>query len=234
MTKITSGPEKLIDYRGRVEFLQATTNEMSPAPIDTLLELLPVFRSWHAHFDNLDENQIAVDIMKAMAITNYAIGDPDTSREAIALQQAISAWMAKHRFSSTDQWIAKAAFCTLLVHAGHSGHAGRVAERGWYLRDPGEELRPDTNVIVPWTSDETHDDHLKRFDAEYRRVRKEFKRLVALHLGLRKGLQSARWTAIRFTVRTFTDVTRIVNRDEDTVRKAITAFTRRTGLTLPT
>src|ERR1035438_8157944 len=109
MTKISSGFDKVIDYRGRHEFLQATTELMRPAPVDTLLELIPVFRSWFAHVDTEEENQIAAAITKTLAIKNYAVSDLDTSAEAVALKQAISAWMVKHRFSSADQWIAKAA-----------------------------------------------------------------------------------------------------------------------------
>ena len=81
---------------------------------------------------------------------------------------------------------------------------------------------------------ESYEEHLKRFDEEYKKVRKEFKARMALHFGTRKGNQPAKWTAMRFTFPTFADVARRVDREEDVVRKAITAFARRTHLTLPT
>ena len=103
MTKIISGSDEVIDYQGRLDFLHATTEVMNPPPIDTLLELLPLFRSWFTHVDTEEENQIAVAMLKTFAIANYAVSDSDTSAEAVNLRRAISEWMAKHRFSTADK-----------------------------------------------------------------------------------------------------------------------------------
>ena len=53
MGKIVSGSERVIDYKGRLSFLRATTEVIQPAPIDSLLELLPTFRLWFAQLDSL-------------------------------------------------------------------------------------------------------------------------------------------------------------------------------------
>src|SRR5277367_6515370 len=76
-----------IDYAARCAFLNATTAAMNPAPIDTLLESLPLFFRWLSHFDRIDDDPIAIDVLKIVPHVFRTISSLDDSREAAELKK---------------------------------------------------------------------------------------------------------------------------------------------------
>jgi hypothetical protein len=215
-----------IDYVARWAFLHATTSEMKPAPIDELLDLLPTFSRWVAHFE-IDENPIVAAMRKFAAANNCRISPQDDSVEAAAVKNALSAWMKERRFG--DEWIEEAALCTLFCHA-----EGIAAHRNWYLMPPYQQMNPELNFTLPRKGNESDEQYLKRFDEECRKRRKEFVKLVQFRKGARKGqLLPAKWTTLVFVGKTFAEIARSEKQQEDTVRKAIGAFSRRAKLQLP-
>jgi hypothetical protein len=225
------------DYVARWAFLHATTAVMNPTPIDRLLDLLPMFSRWVAHFE-IDENSIVAAMLKFAAANNCRISPQDDSAEPAVLMRAIAAWMKEHRFR--DEWIAESALCTLFVHA-----EGRPVNRTWYCREPWTELRPEADVPpLSWKGNESAAQYLKRFDGEYRKRRKEFVKLIQFRTGERKlklkqVSKHAKWTALKFAGYDYREIAdqesvsggRSV--EESNIRKCVEDFRKRAGLTFP-
>jgi hypothetical protein len=209
------------DYLARVSFLIATTEVLIPAPIDLLLNKLVTFRSWLTRLDEeLDPNSLAGQIHSAVAAIGIpTIGQDDKTPEALALRIELSQWMEACRFS--DSWIKDAAVTTLSIHA-----RGRAAPRGWYLQPPWD---PDAREVDPGRSYYSIEDYIKELNKALRRLDK-----------IRNGVRAyqelhAKWTALRFKGLSFKAIAALHRRDYDPniVQKAVYAFCRRAGLTLP-
>jgi len=222
--------QKEIDYRARSAFLYATTEVMNPAPIDTLLELLPQFSPWRAVMlaDAVGESPVVAAMLEINAEAMCTITGLGESREAIALKTAIGLWMRKHRFQ--DEWIANAALRTLEVHAD-----GRGNPRCWYFMvDPDHTEALLTIPMLRKRDDETLRQFLARSDENYRKQRKAYARVFQFRMGLRKWHgQPANWTALVFAGSTFAEIARHEQLGEDAVRKSVEGFRKRTKLTFP-
>jgi hypothetical protein len=218
MAASVSDPD--VDYQARYEFLDATSGLIKPvAPIDALLKLLAVFRVWRAHLEALD----VLGIIAALHSANRTIPAFDDSKEAEALRNGISEWMAKYRFN--DSWIADAALCTLFVHAD-----GRAKRRGWYIMPPWEAMHPEAkDLSLPRRGSESDEDYLNRFVRNFRLVGRR-----------RRGENANQSQPARWAVRNFFlgESCKMIGSNErhqnpDTIQKAVRAFSQRASLTRP-
>src|SRR5437867_7889676 len=134
------------DYPGRIAFLNATV-VMEPAPIVTLQELVPAFRTWFSRFELTDEEPAIAEFRRAHAQLNSKLSILDDSLAARILRDALLCWMNSHRFDVRDQWIADAALFSL----GSAEIEGRKFE--WEFL-PGPESHPKFNPPAtewnPW------------------------------------------------------------------------------------
>jgi hypothetical protein len=213
LTTFVSGSP--IDYTARREFLCATTALLQPPPIDVLLDLLPTFRRWDAHFDD----DCASQVQKAISWSQRKILDADNSVEAVALKQAVAAWMARYRFS--DDWIFEAAICNLFRH---SQPVPPATPRTWYIQPPWEHMNPEP---PPRKGNESTEHYAKR-------VRREMLARERFAKGINTNqVQPAKWTVLRFLGGSYPSISEAEGVPEDTVRKAVVAFIKRAGITLP-
>lgn len=215
-----------LDYQAKLEFLRATTIELVPVPIDTLLsDATPLFCKWLEMLS--DEKELSYASYKDakpvgahFAYTNLSISGMDDSTQAVALRNSLEEWMARYHF--TDRWIASAAATTLFVHK-----LGKARPREWYLRQTELHL---PSAKVPYVENEA--EYLESFDQAYRKERKEFVRR------LRKANtdypERARWTAAVFGGASFAAIARRENVQigEDALRKSVYSFAQRAELTL--
>jgi hypothetical protein len=219
------------DYAARSAFLYFTTEVITPAPIDVLLELLPTFRRWRAHLEREappDYPLTGDRIIAIFALATRAISPFDDSPEAAALKDALSGWMAKCKFR--DPWLADAGLCTLFMQ-----HANDVVSpRKWYLQPPYEELCPLVSISLRQEFGESRKEFLKRLEREYLQRRKEYNGPMEFRTGERANqMLPARWAALVFAGSTFAEIARANNRNRGYVRKTVVGFASRAGLTLP-
>jgi hypothetical protein len=221
------------DYGARSAFLYYTTKIMNPAPVDTLLELLPTFRSWRAHVENehrpadQDAPVTGERVSALFGLATRAISPLDDSAEAVALKDALAGWMTRHRFR--DQWLADAGLCTLLQRDAN----GVAHPRKWYLQPPYEDLCPEVKIYLRQEFGEARQDFLKRFEREYLQRRKEYNASMQFRTGeLGDRLRPARLTAFNFAGWTFAAIARHENLDRGYVRKTVVNFADRAGLTV--
>jgi hypothetical protein len=169
-----------VDYSARSAFLNATTDLLRPAPIDDLLDLLPVVMQWLRTIPQSENFEIgdSSDFGKRLSITmglNVGIISPDDdSSEAAEVKRAISDWMKSCRFFG-DGWtwiLADYAEPTLLAHAFR-----RCEPRRWYFMEPWRELHPELPSFSQ-RGDESYMEYIERSDQEYRNRRKENLRSV--------------------------------------------------------
>jgi len=219
--KRSASLETEVDYSARYAFLCAT-NMMKPAPIDSLLDLLPIYRCWIAHFD-VEENALVAALMKFGALTRCTMASLDDSREAAALKCSVSDWMQEQCFRA--EWLGDYALSTLMVHA-----QDRAAPRSWYYCEPLEALRPKPIVFSP-RGDESVPQFHRRIEGELCKLKKEDLALDRFRRGVRKGQsQPAKWTVARFMGLTFAQIARREYLDRKTVEKAVRGFMRRAQL----
>jgi hypothetical protein len=225
-----------VDYSARSAFLNATTNLLSPAPIDDLLKSLPTVHAWLATIPQtapLSPGRLSVTVGLAYG----RISTTDHSSEAAEVKRSISDWMKNCQFFCDGwRWIVEDyAELTLLLHA-----FGRCERRKWYRMEPWEEFHPEPIVRVPRRGNESNRDYKKRFDEECRRQSKEILRPVQLRTGALTltRARDARWTVRHLCLgETFVqiaeDVPKESGSDENKVGKAVRAFRRRAGLLNP-
>jgi hypothetical protein len=222
------------DYGARSAFLYFTTEVMTPAPIDTLLELVPTFRSWHAHVE--DEHRPSDQyapvtgerVSALIGLATCAISPLDDSAEAAPLKDALARWMTRYRFR--DRWLADAALCTLFGQ-----HADGVSKpRKWYFQFPYEDLCPEVSIHLRQEFGESREHLLKRFESEYLLRRKQYNASMLHRTGeIGDRLRPARFAALVFAGSTFVGIGRAENLDRKYVRKTVVNFADRAGLTLP-
>jgi hypothetical protein len=221
----------LIDYSARTAFLTATTDLLRPAPIDDLLESVPTVETWLATIPQtapLTVERFSI----TMGLASCLISPLDDSSEAAEVKHAIAAWMKNCRFFRDEwKWILDYAEPTLLLHA-----FARCERRKWYFKEPWRELHPELPSFSQ-RGNESYSEFIKRSDQEYRQRRKENLRSVRFRTGALTLTESrdARWAIHRLCLeRTFAEICNdeLIESgiDEDTVRKAVRAFRRRTGL----
>ena len=69
-------------------FLDATTEVMEPAPIDSLLNLLPVFSRWFEGFTKIERSQVfPADFGTTVGLTACRLSCLDDSPEAVCLME---------------------------------------------------------------------------------------------------------------------------------------------------
>jgi len=230
-------PKDLIDYSARTAFLNATTDLLRPAPIDDLLESLPVVQTWLATIPQtapVSPNRLSV----MLGLAHGRISTMDDSSEAAEAKHAISDWMKRCQFFRVGwTWIlTDYAEPTILAHA-----LGRFERRKWYFMEPWEELHPKLAPSVPQRGNESYMDYVKRCDAEHRKQRKDNLRFVQVRKGLltkRTESRDARWTVRHLCLQeSFADITKNEpdesGYDENKVGHAVRAFRRRVGLPDP-
>lgn len=227
--------EQEIDYRARLAFLHATTGIMNPAPIDTLLDLLPVFSQWFARFRGTERPQLLpAEFGTSVGLTNCRLSCLDDSPEAISLKGTVDAWLKSHRYD--DDWVGDYALATLGYHA-----AGLAVSRHWYsMVDPNETM-PLFTLNIRWNRyEESLSRYRNRSMQEFLRRRSQYIRQVQARWGDRKRThvaKHAKWTALAFAGYTYKEIAdqesaaggRAVG--EDAVRKAVKAFVQRAELT---
>jgi hypothetical protein len=222
-------PNERVDYAARLAFLSATTDVMKPAPIITLREILPIFSKYYSRLKQRASGPSSVEqFVAVLATATYGISSVDGSVEAAALENALNSWTERHGFKAYP-WIRDAALCTLF-HAGDT--ADNSAALQWRFRDyrpPGE-----INVRVVRKPREP----LSRLETRFLRACKEQWTAYAAAYRFELGEctsenQSARWTALAFAGRTFSEIAAKENLPRKTVEKSSNRFRRRAGLMPP-
>jgi hypothetical protein len=237
MATFVSGPGP-VDYAARRAFLDATTDLLTPAPIDTLLDLLPLLRRWDASIE-----QDVFYRAFSWAVREIA----DDSLEARAIKAAISAWMTQNRF--VDQWIADAALVTLFTHS--QGWVDPVEKPGvqprnckvpaeprkWYVQPPGSRMNPPPlDLSVAPRGDESAEQYFTRAEQHVRRARREGLAALRFAKGDHASTnndQPAKWTVRRMFLGEDWKQIAPPKVKADTVRKDVKHFILRAGLTLP-
>ncbi len=126
---------------------------MRPAPLHTLLTLLPTVQTALKHVDELGPNPLLGELLRTIAYARRVMPSVDDSEQALAVKQGLSRWMREHHFS--DAWIEDAAESTLLLHArGQSSGWPSKSYTGWHLNPGWEHLNP-RRKTSPYLAGET-------------------------------------------------------------------------------
>jgi len=226
------------DYPGRLAFLYATTEAMRPAPINTLLDLMPTFSEWFSRYQvDVDKDDPWFDIQQLSALMKCKMSMLDQSAPAQTLRAVLLKWMEQHHINPDDEWIMDTALFSLGWHAFGN-------ELKWNLL-PGPAARPKLDLRLLWDYfKESLDQFRERSEQEFLVCRKEYIAKVQQLWGDRRQEtpeRVARWTALSFRLkyREIADRESTASRNpknarcEDTIRKRVKEFAARIQLTLP-